>query len=135
MELFERIRFLSKEKKVPLAKIAEHIKLTPQNFNKWFNKKTQRRFYDYLPTILELFPDVREEWLYIGREPAFKDGTVAEDMPTIEQVKALKAENERLNAELNEERALNRKLTNRLLHDGVTDEKSVADTARVVGQE
>lgn len=38
-------------------------------------------------------------------------------------------------AELREERTLNRKLTNRLLDNGMTDEKSVTITAKAVGQE
>lgn len=135
MELFERIRYLSENKNKSLSKIAIHVGVTPQAFNKWLKLESEHNLWNHLPKILELFPDVREEWLFIGREPAFKDGTAVENQPTREEVEALKAENERLNAELNEERALNRKLTARLLVESTTDKAAVTATARAAGQE
>lgn len=131
MELFERIRLISKERKVPLSRIAAHLGQSQQNFNKWFDAKTQRRFWEHLPAILELFPDVRPEWLYMGQEPAFQDGTCAERTPSKESLAALEAENAKLRQELDEERAINRKLLNRLLLDGVGDKREQTSTGEV----
>ena len=130
MELFERIRFILKKKKVTQAALGNHLGFTPQNFSSCFNQKSQRRFWEHLPAILELFPDVRPEWLYIGQEPAFRDGTCAEPGPTKESIAALKAENARLRQELDEERALNRQLTARLLVEGGGDAPAVGKLAR-----
>lgn len=133
MELFERIRYLSRIKKISLAKIAAHIGESPQNFNQWFKPKSQRRLWEHLPKILELFPDVRREWLYFGQEPAFTDGRLAEDLPTKDEVLALKAENERLKAELAEADRLNRQLMTRLLVDGVGDKSAVTAIGKAAG--
>lgn len=136
MELFERIRYLAKNKGFPLSKMAEYLGQSQQNFNKWLNKKAQRRLWEYLPKILELFPDVRPEWLYMGYEPAFFDGTQAQVVPTKDEVEELKRENERLKNELAEADRLNRQLTTRLLLDGNSNEESVGATvARAAGQE
>ncbi len=133
MELFERVRYLSQTQKIPLAKIAEYLGYSQQNFNKWFDHKTQRRLWEHLPKILELFPDVRPEWLYIGQEPAFKDGRQAEDLPTKDDMLALKAENERLKAELAEADRLNRQLMTRLLVDGVGDKAAATSIGKAAG--
>lgn len=133
MELFERIRHLSKAKKLPLAKIAEHLGLSPQNFNQWFKPKSQRRLWEHLPKILELFPDVRPEWLYMGQEPAFRDGTEAAPGPDKERLAELEAENARLKEELAEADRLNRKLTTRLLVDGVGDKDAQTSTGKASG--
>lgn len=130
MELFERIRFILKKKKVSQAALGNHLGFSPQNFSTCFSPKAQRRFWEHLPKILELFPDVRPEWLYMGQEPAFKDGTEAEPGPGKERLAELEAENARLRQELDEERALNRKLTARLLVDGVGDKDARTSTGK-----
>lgn len=130
MELFERIRHLSKAKKIPLAKIAEHLGVSPQNFNQWFKPKSQRRLWEHLPKILELFPDARPEWLYIGQEPAFRDGKAAEPTLTREHVAMLEEENARLKQELAEADRLNRQLTARLLVEGSGDKAGQASIGK-----
>lgn len=130
MELFERIRFILKKEKVSQASLGKRLGFSAQNFSTWFDPKTQRRFWEHLPKILELFPDVRREWLYMGEEPAFRDGACAEPGPTKESIAALEAENARLRRELDEERALNRKLTARLLVDGVGDKDARTSTGK-----
>ena len=121
MELFERIRFILKKKKVSQAALGNHLGFSPQNFSTCFSLEAEHRFWKHLPKILELFPDVRREWLYMGEEPAFRDGACAEPGPTKESIAALEAENARLRRDLDEERALNRKLTARLLVEGSGD--------------
>jgi len=130
MELFDRIRFLAKNSKYSLASIATHLGVTPQAFNKWLKAGSQKNLWEHLPKILELFPEVRPEWLYMGQEPAFYDGTQAEPSPTIADVEILKARLAKVEAELDEERALNRKLTAKMLIDGVGDK----DVATSIGK-
>ena len=130
MELFERIRYMAKAKKIPLSKVAAYIGVSQQNFNQWFKPKSQRRLWEHLPKILELFPDVRPEWLYMGQEPAFHDGTQAEPAPTLAEVEALKTRVSELEAELREADRLNRQLTAKMLIDGVGDK----DVATSIGK-
>lgn len=116
MELFERMRYLAEIKGLSLAKFAKMLGFSQQTFHRWLTIQTQKHLFDHLPKVLELFPDVRPEWLYMGQEPAFKDGTEAEPGPSKERLAELEAENARLRQELDEERALSRKLTARLLN-------------------
>lgn len=66
MELFERIRYISKIKGVSLAQIAKEFKLAPQTFHHWLDAKSQKNLWEHLPKIMEIFPDVRRDWLYFG---------------------------------------------------------------------
>ena len=116
MELFERIRYLSKKTDCSLARIAAHIGVTPQAFNKWLDVKSQRNIWEHLPKIIELFPEVRPEWLYMDQEPAFHDGT-GPALPS-DSVQELKAKLISVEAALEEERRLNRRLLERLLDEG-----------------
>lgn len=122
MELFERIRYLSKKSGYSLAKIAGCIGVTPQAFNKWLDAKSQRNLWEHLPGILKLFPEVRPEWLYMGQEPAFHDGTgPGPQPPTREEFDALQAKLAEREGELREANQMIRQLTARLLVDGVGD--------------
>lgn len=129
MELFERVRYLAEIKGLSLARFGKMLGFPQQTFHKWLSPQTQKHLFDHLPKILELFPDVRPEWLYIGQEPAFHDGTQAENQPTRDEMEELKRENERLKSELAEADRLNRKLTARMLIDGVGDK----DNCTVLG--
>ena len=133
MELFERIRYLSEKTGVSLSKIAREVGVPQPTFNQWLKIGSQKNIWEHLPKILDLFPDVRPEWLYIGQEPAFKDGSQAEDTPTRDEVLALKEENERLKAELAEADRLNRQLITRLLIDGVGDKDGAPGIGKAAG--
>ena len=104
-----------------MTRIAAHLGQSQQNFHKWFDAKTQRRLWEHLPKILELFPDVRPEWLYMGQEPVFMDGEATGPKLTREHVAELEAEVARLKDELAEADRLNRKLAARLLVEGSGD--------------
>lgn len=130
MELFERIRFILKKKKVSQAALGNQLGFSPQNFSTCFSPKAEHRFWEHLPKILELFPDVRPEWLYIGQEPAFRDGETAEPTLTREHVATLEAENARLKQELAEADRLNRQLTARLLVEGSGDKAGQASIGK-----
>lgn len=76
MQLFERIRFFSKSQKIPLARLAEHIGVSPQTFNTWFAEKSQRNLWEHLQKILDLYPEISREWLYFGEGPMLRDNSI-----------------------------------------------------------
>ncbi|HIX40533.1 MAG TPA: helix-turn-helix domain-containing protein [Candidatus Desulfovibrio intestinigallinarum] len=117
MELFERIRYLAETKGISLAKIAAHIGESPQTFGKWLTAGSQRNLWAHLPKIEELFPDVRPDWLWRGSGPVFWDGSGEEPQAAV-SIANLQQKITELEAELKEERALNRRLTDRLLEMG-----------------
>lgn len=105
MQLFERIRFFSKSKKVPLARLAEHIGVSPQTFNTWFSEKSQRNLWEHLQKILDLYPELSREWLYFGEGPMFKNEVeksppLASEPERDERLHHLEQENAELTKEL-----------------------------------
>lgn len=71
MELFQRVREL---KKIAgsLDSLAKSMGIAPQQLSAYSNVKSQKNFFEYLPKILECYPNVRREWLYWGEEPMLK---------------------------------------------------------------
>ena len=66
MELFERIKYISKNLAASEAKLAASLGLPQRTFNNYLNKKSQRNLWELLPRILEFFPQVRRDWLYFN---------------------------------------------------------------------
>lgn len=122
MELFERIRYISSNQRIPLAKFAEFIGVSPQAFNKWLNAKSQKNLWEHLPKILELLPEVNRHWLFFGEGDPF-----GEEAPVPLEVQT---EITRLRAELEEERRINRQLVTKLLVDGAGDKGAQTNIAR-----
>lgn len=133
MKLFERIRYLSTRKRFSLSKIAKSIDVPQQTFHQWLKPGSEKNLWEHLPKILELFPDVRPEWVYMGQEPAFKDGTEAEPAPPSSQITELQLRIEELEQELRESNRLNRQLTTRLLLDGGGDKEGQTLAERAAG--
>ena len=79
MKLFERIRHISTTQGIPLYKIAEYLGESPSKFNQWLNEKSQKNIWEHLPKVIELFPNIRREWLYMGDEPMLKDGSASSE--------------------------------------------------------
>ena len=79
MKLFERIRYISTTQGIPLYRIAEYLGESPSKFNQWLNEKSQKNIWEHLPKIIELFPNIRREWLYMGDEPMLKDGSTSSE--------------------------------------------------------
>lgn len=131
MELYERIRFLAEKKGYSLAKLAKAVGFPQQTFHQWLKPGSQKNLWEHLPKILGLFPEVRPEWLYMGQEPAFHDGTQAEPAPSVAEVEALKARVSELEAELRQADRLNRQLTTKILIDGVGDQVAATNTGKV----
>lgn len=134
MELFERVRYLCEIKDVSQAKLGKSLGLSQSAFNRWLKKDTEHNIWNHLPKILELFPDVRPEWLYMGQEPVFKDGAQERAAPTPDEMAELQAENARLRAELAEADRVNRQLTTRLFMEGGSTEESAGSTGNAAGQ-
>lgn len=131
MELFERIRYLSIKKNLPLAQLAEAFGVSPSRFNQWLNSKSQRNLWEHLPKLLALLPDLSREWLYFGEGEPFGE----EAIPPVQSSAHNKMVQRiaELEAELREERRLNRQLITRLLADGVGDKG--ANNAGKTGKE
>ena len=132
MELFERIRYLAEAKSASLARIARALSIPQQTFNQWLKAGSQKNIWEHLPKILEMFPDVRKEWLYMDEGPAFLDGSGPVPAPDPE-LEALRTKLAATEAELKEALRLNSKLSAKLLlGDGGKD---TAETAKAAGKE
>lgn len=131
MQLFERIRFLAQEKGIPQSKLGEIIGIYPQKFSQWLSEKSQKNLWEHLPKILENFPDVRPEWLYYEDGPMFREaGSPPPSRDLERQLDEAQARIAALEAELREADRLNRKLTARLLVDGVGDNTAASSTGK-----
>lgn len=124
MELFERVKYLLLNGDVSQASIARKIGVLSQSFNQWLNPKSQKNLWEHLPVILEMFPNVRREWLYFGEgEILVSHDEVSHPTPNTptEDIVDLQTKVAELQAELREADRLNRQLTTRLLIDGTGD--------------
>lgn len=122
MELFERIKYIISGSEFSQASVARRIGVVQQVFNQWLNPKSQKNLWEHLPVILEMFPDVRREWLYFGEGEMLQDAKEPHlaAPPSVPPPDVLVRLAE-LEQELREERRLNRQLTTRLLIDGTGD--------------
>ena len=131
MQLYERIRLLAQDRGVSQAKLAEIVGVYPQKFSQWLNEKSQKNLWEHLPKILDAFPDIRPEWLYYDDGPMLRDAADAQPNLDLEQqLVEARAKIAALEAELREADRLNRKLTARLLVDGVGDNADASNTGK-----
>lgn len=131
MELFERVKYLLLNGDVSQASIARKIGVLSQSFNQWLNPKSQKNLWEHLPVILEMFPNVRREWLYFGEgEILVSHDEVSHPTPNTptEDIVDLQTKVAELQAELREADRLNRQLTTRLLIDGTGDKDASTST-------
>lgn len=111
MQLYERIKAVCTVLNLSQTTLAQELGLSQSRFNQYLNSKSQRNLWDYLPKILENYPQISRDWLYFGEgEPLQK--TLTRPVAEIEH------ENCILKKELEEERIINKKLVNRLLLEG-----------------
>ena len=111
MELFKRIKEISKHFTSSDKALAEKLGFKQATFSGYLNEKRQDNLWPILPNILELFPSLSRDWLYFGEGSMFKDGISGEEPlrltpPAPEAVPAKDPhvqELERENAELNVE--------------------------------
>lgn len=64
MELYKRIKQLSKQVVGSEAKLAAILGLRQNQFNGYLNPTSQRNLWEHLPAMLEAFPHISRDWLY-----------------------------------------------------------------------
>lgn len=125
MELFERVEAVLKIKGHSRHSLAKRLGIAQVTFNRYFNKENQDKLSAHLWALLEVYPDVRRDWLFFDEGQPFDDPppseTQAAQAPPLVDIADMTAELATLRAELVEERRMNRKLVTRLLIDGVGD--------------
>ena len=114
MHLFERVKKIAKNFAGSDTALAKKLGYKQQTFFGYLNEKRQDNLWPILPHILELFPELNRDWLYFG-EGAMLASDAPAEAATVSDCQRRIAE---LEAELKEERALNRRLTERLLEMG-----------------
>lgn len=118
--LFNRVIELAKIKEGSVKGLAEKLGMLRQTFNGYLSESREDNLWPLLPRLLDLYPDISREWLYFGEGEIFGGKNAKEYMHEKILSEAL-AQVKELQAELTEERRLNRKLMARLLVDGVGD--------------
>lgn len=79
MELYKRVKQLSKRVAGSEAKLAAILGLRQNQFNGYLNPVSQRNLWEHLPAILTAFPDVRRDWLFFGEGEMLKSDTPAKE--------------------------------------------------------
>ena len=164
MELFKRIKEISKHFTSSDKALAEKLGFKQATFSGYLNEKRQDNLWTVLPKILEMYPRLSRQWLYFEEGPMFIGQDVPLDQPvplqtiqqavelmardaagtnktllqlvagqageqdTAEKVRALEEKLREREAELAEERRLNRRLTAKLLLEGNAEEGSGQNT-------
>lgn len=122
MELFQRllqlVEFLTDNSQ---SRFAKSVGLSQQTFNNYLNSDGQQKIRKtLLDAILSVYPQINRNWLYFGEGEMFASENSDAQMNTPVDLQRRIVE---LEAELKEERRLNRDLTRRLL-----DVSNVTDT-------
>lgn len=117
MELFQRllqlVELLAENSQ---SRFAKSVGLSQQTFNNYLNSEGQQKIRKtLLDTILSVYPQINRNWLYFGEGEMFASENSGAQMNTPADLQRRIAE---LEAELKEERRLNRDLTRRLLDRG-----------------
>lgn len=110
MQLFERVELILSLKKMPRYVLAEKLGVKQNTFTRYFCQEHQAKMTPHLWDILNIFPDVNRNWLFFEEGEPFLGARACHE--------GLTGELAQLRAELEAERALNRKLTARLLLGG-----------------
>lgn len=129
MELFERVEQVLWHNKMPRYALAKKLGVAQNTFTRYFCMEQQAKLSQYLWDIHALFPDIRREWLFFGEGEMLDSGQPFAEVNG-SGTEALKNRVAELEAELREERHLNRQLTTRLLVDGVGDKGAVNNTGK-----
>lgn len=66
MQLFERVKLIAKHYAGSDKALASCLGLKQPTFFGYLNERRQDALYPLLPKILELYPQVRRDWLYFG---------------------------------------------------------------------
>lgn len=116
MLLFQRVKEVASVLAGSQTLLGEKLGFSsPRTFQAYLTEARQDNLWPLLPKLLEIFPELSRDWLYFG------EGTMlASNKPTKAAVSSDDCQKRiaELEAELKEERALNRRLTERLLEMG-----------------
>lgn len=136
-ELFERLRYLIDFlEKGNQSEFARKIACAQTTLNGYLTTEGQRKVkVEFLKQILKTYPEISGLWLFQGINPILRSEVGEASKEVLDELEAMKAENERLKKELAEADRLNRKLTTKVLVEGDSNEKSVATAAKAAGQE
>lgn len=129
MELYERVEQILRHHKMPRYALAKKLGVAQNTFTRYFCMDQQAKLSQYLWDIHALFPDIRREWLFFG-EGEMLDSGQPSAIAGGNGTEALKSRLAELEAELREERHLNRQLTTRLLIDGAGDKGAANNTGK-----
>lgn len=118
MELYQRllqlVELLANNSQ---AKFAKGVGLSQQTFNNYLNPDGQQRIRkSLLDKVLTIYPEVNRDWLFFDEGEPLVGKKTASDALLCQNDKDRRIAD--LEAELAEERRLNRRLTQRLLDDG-----------------
>ena len=122
MQLFERVELILSLKKMPRYVLAEKLGIKQNTFTRYFCPEHEAKMTPHLWEILNIFPDVNRNWLFFEEGAPFAHTQV--------NATELVGKIAQLEDELEAERALNRKLTARLLIDGVGDKADATSIGR-----
>ena len=116
MLLFQRVKEVASVLAGSQTILGERLGFSsPRTFQAYLTEARQDNLWPLLPKILEIFPELNRDWLYFGEGAMFTRNNVPEGPTSPHDCQRRIAE---LEAELREERALNRRLTERLLEMG-----------------
>lgn len=117
MQLYERIKEVCVILNVSQTSLASELGLSQSRFNQYLNIKSQKNLWDYLPQILNLFPQLNRNWLYFG-EGEMTGNACPHVEDILEEKKELQQKLTAIEKKLEEEQSINKKLINRLLLEG-----------------
>lgn len=66
MQLFERVKAVAEQLAPSQTSLGKALGLTQSKFNQYLNAVSEKNLWQYLPRILEIYPQVSREWLYFG---------------------------------------------------------------------
>lgn len=116
MLLFQRVKEVASVLAGSQTILGERLGFSsPRTFQAYLTEARQDNLWPLLPKILEIFPELNRDWLYFGEGAMFTRNNVPEAPTSPHDCQRRITE---LEAELKEERALNRRLTERLLELG-----------------
>lgn len=116
MLLFQRVKEVASVLAGSQTILGERLGFSsPRTFQAYLTEARQDNLWPLLPKILEIFPELNRDWLYFGEGAMFTCNNVPEVPTSPHDCQRRITE---LEAELKEERALNRRLTERLLEMG-----------------
>lgn len=84
MELYQRVKRISKELAGSETKMATLLGIQQRTFNGYLNESRQGNLWDLLPAMLKEYPQVSREWLYFDEGDMYGGGGSKPPTPHID---------------------------------------------------